>query len=68
MFGGSDTIINKNSLFSTYNNVNTNDVRELLENPKFVAGIVKGTMPLYHSERYQRYVQGLMKREKIHQE
>ena len=74
LFEGSDTILNKNSLFSSYNNANTNDIRELLENPKLVGEITKGTLPLYYLERYQRmaagayeeYVQGLKKREKIH--
>ena len=74
LFGGSDTILNENSLFSSYNHIKTNNIEEILENPKLIEEIFKGTLPLYHLERYQRilaaiyeeYIYGLKKREKIH--
>ena len=75
LFGGSDTILRVGSLFSTYNNANTEDIRDILHNPGLIGRINKGCSPWYNLERVQRVgsaikeeILGIEKRESVHKQ
>ena len=54
--GGSDIILNADSLFTSYTNADTNDIREVLEHPELLGDLHKGACPWYDVERMRRTV------------
>jgi hypothetical protein len=74
LIGGSDSIINQNSMFSSYSVLNTQNISEVLAKPDLIDETHKRFAPIYHLERIQRVLcagveelMGLERRERKHE-